>query len=160
MRLQSVSFVAVILALQALDSPAAVLHVDLNSTNPTPPFSNWSSAATNIQDAIDVANSGDQILVTNGVYQTGSRLVSGLLKNRVAVTKSVIVQSVNGPQLTVIQGVNANGGSSATRCVYLADGATLSGFTVAAGGTLAGILSDNVNEGIAGAILCAASSAI
>jgi len=160
MRLQSVSFVAVILALQALDSPAAVLHVDLNSTNPTPPFSNWSSAATNIQDAIDVANSGDQILVTNGVYQTGSRLVSGLLKNRVAVTKSVIVQSVNGPQLTVIQGVNANGGFSATRCVYLADGATLSGFTVAAGGTLAGILSDNVNEGSAGGILCASSSAI
>ena len=120
----------------AINAPATVLYVDLNSTNATPPYTNWSTAAVTIQDAIDASSDYDQILVTNGIYETGGRVVYGSLTNRVAVTKPVTVQSVNGPEVTVIQGepLDSEDGVSA-RCVYLTNNATLSGFTLTNGAT-------------------------
>jgi hypothetical protein len=120
----------------AINASAAVFYVDLNSANPTPPYADWSTAATTIQDAVDASTDGDQILVTNGVYQTGGCVIYGSLTNRVAVNKAVTVQSVNGPDVTVIQGepLNLENGTSA-RCVYLTMNATLSGFTLTNGAT-------------------------
>src|SRR6266436_1262285 len=68
---------------------AAVRYVDVNSTNATPPYTNWTTAATTIQDAVDAAVAGDEIVVTNGIYATGGRAVPpyGLMANRVAVDK-------------------------------------------------------------------------
>ena len=63
----------------AINAPATVLYVDLNSTNATPPYTNWSTAAVTIQDAIDASSDYDQILVTNGIYETGGRVVYGSL---------------------------------------------------------------------------------
>ncbi len=37
------------LLLVASSLPAATLYVSLESTNPTPPYTNWATAATNIQ---------------------------------------------------------------------------------------------------------------
>jgi len=105
---------------------AATHYVDLKNPNPTPPYTSWATAATVIQDAVDAATAGDEVIVTDGIYATGGRPVgTNLLVNRVAVDKPLTLRSVNGPQFTVIQGcqvpVTTNDGG-AVRCVYVARG--------------------------------------
>jgi len=119
---------------------AAVYYVNANGANPAPPYANWTTAATNIQDALRAAGSvGGTILVTNGVYQFSGGYNNG--SNRVNVLYgNFTVQSVNGPAVTVIQGYQVPGatnGNAAVRGVFLAAGSTLSGFTVTGGATLA-----------------------
>ena len=104
-----------------------VLYVDVNSVSPTPPYADWASAARTIQDAVDVAQVGDTVLVTNGVYNEGGRAVGVGAINRVAIDQGITVQSVNGPGVTVIDGANAD------RCAYVGDGAVLIGFTLTGG---------------------------
>jgi hypothetical protein len=142
---------------------ATVRYVDINCTNATPPYTNWATAAIVIQDAIDLAAAGDEIVVTNGTYATGGRAVYGTMTNRVAVDKPLTVRSVNGPEVTIIQGVKAAGAGSGTgptaiRCVYLTNAASLSGFTLTNGATHA--VGDLSRELCGGGVWCASATAV
>jgi hypothetical protein len=108
---------------------AATHYVSLSSTNPTPPYTNWATAAANIQDAMDVAVAGEEIIVTNGMYATGGGRGYGHdgTGTRVAVDKPLTVRSVNGPGATIISG------GREMRCLYLTNHAALVGFTLTNG---------------------------
>src|SRR5262245_14882601 len=97
-----------LLSVSAASVPAAVHYVDVNSTNATPPYTNWATAATNIQDAVDAAVPGDEIVVTNGIYATGGREIVPFEPNRVAVDKPLTLRSVNGAEFTIINGGQSN----------------------------------------------------
>jgi len=137
MNLRLLSPAWVLLALAIVRSAAATTHyVAANGTNPVVPYTSWATAATNIQDAVDIGGPGDTFLVTNGIYQYGGYDDVG--SNRVHLVNNQTVQSVNGPAVTFIVGYQVPGttnGSSAVRCVYLNVGTTLSGFTLTNGAT-------------------------
>ena len=118
-----------------LPSPAdATIRYVSHSGGNIPPYTDWGAAATNIQDAIDVCEVGDIVLVTNGTYATGGRVVNGTLANRIAVTNGLTVQSVNGPDFTTISGSKTRD-DDAVRCAFIGFGSTLDGFRLRDGGT-------------------------
>jgi len=125
-----------------------------DSANPVAPYTNWATAAQDIQSALDLAVlPGQWVLVSNGVYLTGGRLVANTT-NRVAVQRAMRLASVNGPDVTIIEGQRGAGGgigAGAVRCVYLASGAVLDGFTLRYGAT------ESFSAG--GGVYCASPSA-
>jgi PKD repeat protein len=110
--------------LRVLEPTPSVHYVDGGSANPVSPFGSWGTAARRIQDAVAVAVAvdGDTVLVTNGVY---------LPDNQITITNGVTVTSVNGPQVTVVDG----GYPARTgRCFVLSHSdAVLEGFTIRGG---------------------------
>jgi hypothetical protein len=157
-------WVVIFLMMIFFHASATVRYVNVNNPGPASPYTSWVTAATNIQDAVDAANPGDQIWVTNGVYQTGGRTVNGdSLTNRVAVTKAVTVQSVNGPTVTTIQGYQIPGtitGDGAVRCVYLTNSALLSGFTLTNGATSGAAAGNPKLEQVGGGAYCNSASSV
>ena len=119
--------------------PPTIRYVWTNSPGAAWPYTNWTKAAHSIQAAVDAANSGDTVLVTNGTYATGGAVTPGFsLTNRVCITNAITVQSVNGPSVTFILGAAdpATNGPAAVRCVYMTAGSALGGFTLTNGHTL------------------------
>ena len=96
----------------------------------TPPYDTWAKAAAKIQDAVNVCAKGGTVLVSNGVYNTGG--AERVSSNRVVLTNSLTVRSVNGASQTTIRGV-ASTGLDAMRGAYVANGAQLIGFTLSEG---------------------------
>jgi len=85
------------------------------------PYTDWTNAATNIQDAVFAAASGDTVLVTNGIYDVGGEV----RECRVQITRATTVRSVNGPDDTLIVG-----GTDIRGAILSGSGALLSGFTI------------------------------
>jgi hypothetical protein len=134
--------VALVCFLRLNSGTASVLYVNPGNPVPAAPYNSWSAAATNIQDAVDAATSGDTILVTNGTYNFGARVGPDGSTNRVWVGAAVTLQSVNGSASTLIDG------GKLMRCLYLTNGASLSGFTLT-----------NGNSANGGALFCASTNA-
>jgi hypothetical protein len=147
----------------AYEFQSPVRYVSVSNTAPVSPFTNWITAATNIQDAIDAANAGDFIVVSNGVYNFGGRAVYGVATNRVVVDKAITIESVNGSASTVIAGSTSTAPLPprfGIRCVYLTNGAVLIGFTLTNGSTVSGFPADGILELSGGGIWCESSSAV
>ena len=145
MNTSSHSFIAacVFAALTTLNLSAVTHYVWQSSPGPAPPYTNWATAATNIQDAVDAAAAGDEIVVTNGTYAGDSRVDPYGVTNCVVVNKPLTLRSVNGPGVTIIDG------SGVVRCVYLTNDAVLVGFTLT-----------NGVAGDGGGVYCESTSAV
>ena len=66
-------------------------------------------------------------MVTNGTYAGDSQVDPYDVINCVVVDKPLVLSSVNGPEVTVIDG------GGAVRCLYLTNNAVLVGFTLTNG---------------------------
>ena len=128
--------------IEVVDSGSLISYVWTNSPSPAPPYTNWATAALTIQDAVDSVSNGLTelwvILVTNGVYNVGGAVTPGYaLSNRVCITKPLTIRSLNGPDVTIIEGASDNGtnGPAAVRGVYMENKSKLIGFTVTHGHT-------------------------
>lgn len=95
------------------------------------PGTNWATAYHDIQSAVNDAGPGDRVWVSNGVYETGVIWVDSMA-NRIAVTNSISVESIAGPEETIIRGAGPVG-AGAVRCAYLSNGAKLNGFMLSNG---------------------------
>jgi C1A family cysteine protease/PKD repeat protein len=130
------------------------------SPGPASPYGTWGTAAHGIQEAVDAATvRGALVLVTNGLYDSGGRPVYGIyMTNRLVVGQAITVQSVNGPAVTVIEGHKPGHADRGIRCVYLAGGAVLAGFTLTNGFTM--VVGDAVREQSGGGVWCEAWDAV
>ena len=155
--MRTVNFSLVLLLLCVVHANATVRYVNNGNLSPVSPFTDWSTAATNIQDAIEASSGGDVIRVTNGIYQSGGKAVTfglggSLATNRVVLDKPLTVTSVNGPAVTIIVGTLTN--RYPVRCAYLTNGAVLSGFTLTNG------MAMNQGKGYGGGVFCQSNTAV
>ena len=119
------------------DHTCTTLYVDASRTNDYGMGYTWATAKKTIQAAVNVAHNNTIIMVTNGVY--GAFNVG---------SKPLIVQSVNGSAVTVIDGKNAG------TCAYLNSSTSMTGFTLQngytagnGGGVYSGVLRNCVIRG-------------
>jgi len=106
-----------------------VLYVSLTNMNPVAPYTNWLTAATNIQTAISAAQPGAVVAAGPGVYSYANNgtVIYGSETNVVALTNGIKLVGVYGWKSTMILGWTQ------TRCAYVGSNSVLSGFTITNG---------------------------
>lgn len=102
-------------------------YVAKNGQNPIPPYTNWNTAASNIQEVVDVCSMDDTIWVDSGIYYANPVATNiGNITNVIFISKKINLISINGPSNTIIDGANLN------RVIYCRNFTNLyiSGFTI------------------------------
>lgn len=79
--------------------PPAISHYVSISGGHVSPFLTWANAATNIQAAVDVAASGDVVVVSNGMYNISAQIT---------VTNAITIKSIDGNPTNTIIDANAD----------------------------------------------------
>ena len=121
-------------------------YVSLWGANPTAPYTNWLTAATNIQDAVAVAQPGEVVLLDDGTYAYGRIILFSSEGNRVVLTNGVTLVGADGPLGAVIAG------AAQTRCVYVGSNSVVYGVTLTNGQTAGS--GDVTNEQSGGGVWC------
>ena len=94
-------------------------YVDLDNTTPSDPYTNWATAANDIQSAVDESSPNDTVMVADGHY---------ILTSAIVITNDTKTQSLNGPEVTIVDG------NGSTVCFLLGtNDCVISGFTVTNG---------------------------
>ena len=109
---------------------AATRYVNVSNAAPAAPHTNWATASTNLQQAIDWADSGDEILVAPGIYRLSGSAVW------IPTTKALTLRSVRSREAVI----DAQGLSLALQ--VQGGGSVVEGFTVRNGSN------DNYGGGI------------
>lgn len=78
----------------------------------------WACAKKTIQEAVDLTQADDRVIVTNGTYA---------LDAKISVLKAIVIESVNGPEATRVNG------QGSVSCFYLSGDCVVSGFTITNG---------------------------
>lgn len=99
-------------------------YVAQSGNTPDGIYSNWTTAATSIQAAINVAVAGETVWVGDGTYYS----TGGANNASINITKAITLKSQNGRDLAIIDG---NYPTRTNRCIYMtSSGATVDGFTL------------------------------
>lgn len=91
------------------------------------PYTNWLTAATNIQSAVDAVAGGGSVWVSNGTYSVDAT---------VTCDKSLSLLSLNGLGVTLINGQGSSRCISVAQTNVTVEGFTLTGGTATQGGGL------------------------
>jgi len=107
----------------ATNGPAGVTNFVSPDGQHVFPFTNWATAATSIQEAVDAAAPSNLVLVADGFYGAGGGIPVD--DAWVLVNKPLHLRSVNGAARTIIDG------GSRMRCLRVVSaGALVEGFTL------------------------------
>lgn len=150
--------ISIVMCFLCYSVTATQRYVWQDSPSPSSPYASWQTAAHTIQAAVNVAEDDDHIFVTNGIYTTGGATPVGhTLPSRVVVTRPITIESVNGPDVTIIYGEGPVG-IGATRCAFLTNYPTLIGFTFSNGHTRAE--GNDIYDRSGGGVLIAGNAAL
>ncbi|MBN1674759.1 MAG: hypothetical protein JXR37_27185 [Kiritimatiellae bacterium] len=99
------------------------MHYVSLAGNHVAPYTNWVDAATNIQAAVDAAEAGDSVTVTDGVYAVSAP---------VTITTNVVLTGLNGADFTAVDG------QGIVRCCEVSGGGIIDGCTFTNGSAAQG----------------------
>lgn len=93
----------------ALASTFYVVPPDTAGHTPAAPYSSWDTAATNIQDAVDAASNGDEVVLANGSWIRDNSVKQIYHPPLVSITKGIHLHSASGVPQECIVGASTGG---------------------------------------------------